>query len=161
MQSPQVVSPESGLQIPKGNMRWGGQARSNIPRGCYRRSYEEGLQLVDQCFWGCCSLVYFCLPPCYLEQGSLSWTEPLLQSPPCYSRSHGGRTTTLSPNPQGWDPSLWVVLESPFSQGPNHIRALRQDKQHTATAGFLYARPCEWRIQQEQFYSCNDLTSGC
>ena len=99
---------------------------------------------------------------CHLEQGSLSWTEPLLQSPPCYSRSHGGRTTTLSPNPQGRDPSLWVVLTSPFSQGPNHITGpLRQDKQHTATAGFLYARPCEWRIQREQFYSCNDLTSGC
>ena len=89
---------------------------------------------------------------CHLEQGSLSWTQPLLQSSPCYSRSHGGRTTTLSPNPQGHDPSLWVVLASPFSQGPNHITGpLCQDEQHTATAGFSMPGPVSGGFSENNF----------
>ena len=89
---------------------------------------------------------------CHLEQGSLSWTQPLLQSPPCYSRSHGGRITTLSPNPQGHDPSLWVVLASPFSQGPNHITGpLCQDEQHTATAGFSMPGPVSGGFSENNF----------
>ena len=140
-------------------MRWGGQARRNFPRGCYRRSYEGGLprsrQLVSQCSWGAAALLTHLLANPHLEQGSLSWAEPQLQSLPCYSRSHGGRTTSLSHNPHGWGPSLWVVLESPFPWGPDHILGpLGQDTQHTATTGLLCARP--WAVSRG--FSKNEFT---